>query len=420
MLEVTSAARGRLRPGAHQYREKETSMTTSPHSRPVRLAVLGYGNQGGYYARLVADEEVPGMVLGAVCDIDPERCEAARELHPGVPVFRDAEAMMASGLVDAVVTTLPHYLHPDMTRAALAHDLHVLVEKPVGVYVKQAEQIVADAAARPDRVVAVMFNQRTNPLYRRVRELVQSGAIGELRRSTWVITTWWRPQGYFDSSPWRASWGGEGGGVLINQAPHQLDLWQWICGMPERVVAHMGFGVGREITVENEVAVLASYAGGASGQFVTATNDLAGTDRLEIVGTRGRIVVTDSATATLTRYDDTEEAIARGFDAEGSRRIFAGEVDISRRWVTEDLAVPEVGWGSQHKEILRNFAAAIHGEEPLVAECAEGLNGVRLANAMHYSAWTGQWVDTDLDADVFLEALNDRIRAEGRFPQQQA
>lgn len=391
--------------------------STTRHPGTVRLGVVGYGNQGSIYARALSRAEVPGMVLGAIADVDPARRVAAGQDHPGVPTYADGLELIRSEDVDAVVTTLPHFQHAEIGLAALDHGLHVLVEKPVGVHVEQAQDLVDRASERPDLVFAVMFNQRTNPLYQKVREIVAGGEIGEIRRSTWVITTWWRPQGYYDSSAWRATWGGEGGGVLVNQAPHQLDLWQWICGMPDEVVARLGNGVGRDIAVENEVAVLASYANGATGQFVTATNDLVGTDRFEIVGTRGRVVVTDSARATVSRLADDEEAISARFDVAASRRLFAGEVDLTELWTTEELTF-ESAWGSQHNAVLANFAASVLRGEPLIAPGADGLAGVRLANAIHYSGWTGRWVPTSLDPDEFLAALNVQIRDEGRFPEQ--
>ena len=200
----------------------------------VRLGIIGLGAEGGLYANLISQGTVPHMEIGAICDILPEKKARADEL--GVPFFADHIEMMESGTVDAVVTTVPHYLHPEMGIDALTRGIHALVEKPVGVYTKQARELIDFAATTPELTFAVFFNQRTNPLYVDLKALIDSGELGALRHTSWIITNWWRPQGYYDQSEWRATWGGEGGGVLVNQAPHQLDLWQWMCGVPTAVL----------------------------------------------------------------------------------------------------------------------------------------------------------------------------------------
>lgn len=385
----------------------------------VRLGIIGFGQQGGMYASLIAKGMVPHMTVGAICDVDPARREAAGAAYPGVPLFAELDAVLASGDVDAVVTTVPHYLHPEMGIAALDAGVHVLVEKPVGVYTKQARALIEHAAATPDVAFGIMFNQRMNPLYQELKSIVESGEIGELRRTNWIITTWWRPQGYYDSSQWRATWGGEGGGVLVNQAPHQLDLWQWICGAPTSVHAKLGYGVGRDIAVENEVTALVEYEGGATGTFVTSTNDIVGTDRLEILGTQGKIVVEDSTRATVTRLNEPEAELSAGLDADAVKRLFMGGVDVAEL-TTRRTVEHRSAWGEQHAAVLENFARHIVDGTPLVAPGADGIHGVRLANAMHLSSWTGAEVPLDFDEDEYLRLLDDRIRAEGRFPTRQA
>jgi predicted dehydrogenase len=382
----------------------------------VRLGIVGFGAQGAMYAGLVADGRVPETMLGAVADADPSRGAVVAERHPGVPVFADHVALLDSGTVDAVVVTVPHYLHPEVATAALARHVHVLVEKPAGVYTKQVAALNAFAAARPELTFAIMFNQRTNPLYRRLKEILDAGEIGAIRRSNWIITTWWRPQGYYDQSDWRATWGGEGGGVLVNQAPHQLDLWQWLCGVPDRVFAKVAYGFRRDIAVEDEVTAVADWGGGVTGVFVTATHDLVGTDRLEILGDAGKIVVEGSRTATVTRLVRPERELSDGMDADDVRRLFTGRLDTERLFTTEVLEF-DSAWGSQHAAVLENFAAHILHGTPLLAPGADGIAGVRLANAIHLSSWLGREVGLDFDEDEFLALLNERIRAEGRFPE---
>ena len=382
----------------------------------VRLGILGFGAQGSMYAGLIADGRTPHLVIGALCDSDPAALAAAQARYPDVPAYDDYRALLDSGDVDAVVTCVPHYLHPEMGIAALEAGIHALVEKPAGVYTRQVAELNAVAEQHPETTFAIMFNQRNNPLYQAIKKIVDSGELGAIRHTSWIITTWWRPQGYYDQSAWRATWGGEGGGVLVNQAPHQLDLWQWICGRPQSVYAKLGFGFRRDIAVEDEVSVLVDYGGGATGVLVTATHDLAGTDRFEILGDNGKIVVDGSKRATVTRLSKPEREISDSIDAAGAKLLFSGGLKTDQYVSTEVLEF-ESAWGGQHAGVLENFAANIVDGTPLIAPGADGIHGVRLANAIHLSGWTGQEVPLDLDEDAYLRELNARIRTEGSFPE---
>lgn len=384
----------------------------------VRMGIIGLGQQGGMYAQLISEGRVPHMSIGALCDCDPAKRQAAGSVYPGIAVYEDYLAMLASGDVDAVVTTVPHYLHPEMGIAALSQGIHALVEKPVGVYTRQASRLISFAATKPELTFGIMFNQRMNPLYQRLKGIVDGGEIGRVMRSSWIITTWWRPQGYYDSSPWRATWGGEGGGVLVNQAPHQLDLWQWICGVPKTVYAKLGYGVNRDIAVENEVAALVDYGDGVAGTFVTCTYDIAGTDRLEILGDRGKIVVEDSKRAVVTRLRQPEAELSAGMDMADVTRLFMGSADLDALYTQETIELTSP-FGQQHADVLENFALNVLDGTPLVAPGADGIHGVRLANAMHLSSWLGLEVPLDFDEEQYLDLLNERIREEGAFPEQQ-
>lgn len=410
-------------------RPTDTSATPAPEGaqeaatgdgRTVALGIVGFGNQGSAYARIIAGGKAPHLRIGAICDTDPAALDRARETYPGIPLHADLDALLDSGDADAVVTCVPHYDHPAVAIAAIERGVPTLVEKPAAVHTAQVEHLNAVALAHPEVPFAIMFNQRNNPLFRRIHELVTGGEIGEVLRSTWIITTWWRPQGYYDQSAWRATWGGEGGGVLVNQAPHQLDLWQWICGVPRSVFAKAGFGSRRDIAVEDDVTALADYGDGRTGVLVTATHDLVGTDRLEIQGTRGKIVVEKSAAATLHRYDDDEKAISDSYDVEGARRLMQGEAgSLQDHVTTEQVEVgPAPAWGGQHAGVLENFALNILDGTPLLAPGTDGIQGVRLANAIHLSAWTGREVPLDFDQDEYLRELNARIEAEGDYPLQ--
>ncbi|HHW84104.1 MAG TPA: Gfo/Idh/MocA family oxidoreductase [Actinomycetales bacterium] len=379
----------------------------------VRLGIIGLGAQGGFYYNLIQNGQVPNMEIGAICDIDESKKERADEI--GVPFYTDYIEMLESGNVDAVVTTVPHYLHPEMGIEALTRGIHTLIEKPAGVYTKQADELFDFADTKPELKFGVFFNQRTNPLYIDLKELIDSGELGNLRHTSWIITNWWRPQGYYDQSEWRATWGGEGGGVLVNQAPHQLDLWQWLCGVPVSCFAHLAFGFKRDLVVEDEVNAIVDFGEGRSGHFMTCTNDMIGTDRLEILFDKGKIVVDDSKKVTITRLTENEQELSKGMSMDDVRRIFMGQVDMKQYMETE-VKEYEFVMGQQHSDILKNFADAVLNDAPLVAKGRDGINGVRLANAMQLSAWTGQPVDmADFPAEQYLSELNKRIEEEGKF-----
>lgn len=385
-------------------------------TKRVRLGIVGIGAQGGFYGRAIADGMVENVVVTAVCDIDPGKRDRAAELLPDALFFTDYRAMIDSGEVDAIVTTIPHYDHVEVGIYALQHGVHLLGEKPAGVYTAEVKRLLAVAEAHPDLTFAIMFNQRNNPLYQRIKQIVDSGEIGAIRRTNWIITTWWRPQGYYDQSAWRATWGGEGGGVLVNQAPHQLDLWQWICGIPTSVYSKVAYGFRRDIVVEDEVTAVVDYGDGSTGVFVTAVHDLVGTDRFEILGDRGKIVVEGSKTATVTRLVDDERVLSENMAMDDVVKMFMGQFDPASLYETETIEF-DTPWGEQHAGVLRNFAANILDGEPLIAPGADGINGVRLANAIHLSSWLGREVPLDFDEDEYLELLNERIRAEGSFPE---
>lgn len=380
----------------------------------VRLGIIGLGAQGGMYAKFIADGLVPSMTVAAIADTDEAVRTKAAGLYPEAAIFDDYIAMLESGTVDAVITCVPHFLHPEMAIEALNRDVHVLVEKPAGVYTKQVAELNRVAASKPELTFGIMFNQRNNPLYIRLKEIVDAGEIGEIRRSNWIITNWWRPQGYYDQSAWRATWGGEGGGVLVNQAPHQLDLWQWICGVPQSVYSKVAYGFRRDITVEDEVTAVADYGNGVTGVFVTATHDIVGTDRFEILGDQGKIVVENSKTATVTRLKKPERELSDSMTMDDVMKLFMGQLDAADLYDTEVIEF-DSPWGAQHSGVLENFAQAVLNGTPLLAPGSDGMKGVRLANAIHLSSWTGAEVSLDFDEDEFLGMLNERIRGEGKF-----
>lgn len=364
----------------------------------VRIGIIGFGVMGLGHSKYIANGEVLGANLSCICDNKPDRLKKAAELYPTKKLFSDYNEMIKSGNVDAVIIATPHYDHPQIAIKALQHGLHTLIEKPAGVYTKQVLKM-NESAAESGKVFGIMYNQRTNPIYQKLRDLVKSGELGEIKRTNWIID-WYRPQSYYDSGGWRATWAGEGGGVLLNQDPHQLDLWQWTCGMPKRVRAFCSFGKYHKIEVEDEVTAFVEYENGATGVFVTSTAMTPETNRLEVMGDRGKVIIEDGK-LTFYRLRTPERQFNREYDG--------GRIAAPECWKCEIPVSP--GQGGQHKEITQNFTNAILKGEKLLAPGIEGINGLQISNAMYLSSWTDDWVDIPVDPDLFYEKLMERIKS---------
>ena len=363
----------------------------------VRLGIIGIGNMGTAHANNIKDGKCPEIKLTAVADINPKRLEwAAEKLDPSVAKFSTAEEMLDSGLIDAAIVAVPHYDHPKYAMECFKRGLHVMVEKPAGVFTKQVREM-NEAAKKSNVIFGMMFNQRTDHVYRKMRELVQSGSLGAIRRTNWVITGWYRPQAYYDSGAWRATWSGEGGGVLLNQCPHNLDLWQWICGMPTKVSTHMYFGKWHDIEVEDDVTTFVEYANGATGVFVTTTGDAPGTNRFEITLDKGKLIAEDGK-LTLWELETPEPEFSK------TNKVPFGQPKSTKIEVETD------GQSPQHVGVLNAFAAAILRGEPLVAGGEEGINGLTFSNAMHLSAWLGKEISLPFDEDLFYNELMKRVQ----------
>ncbi len=364
----------------------------------VRVGVIGLGVMGSQHARRLQGGEIAGARLTAVADVAAERRRVA-DAWEGVAAFDNAQALLDSGAVEAVVVATPHYQHPPLAVAAFARGLHVLVEKPAGVFTSAVRRM-NEAAARAGTVFGIMYNERTDPLFRTMRDMVAAGELGPLRRMSWVVTDWYRPQSYYDSGGWRGTWAGEGGGVLLNQCPHQLDLWQWIMGdMPTRVAAHMRFGRYHRIEVEDDVTAYVEYENGATGTFIASTGEAPGTNRLELVGDRGKLVAEDGRLA-FWRLEEPESVFRARFRGQfGQPACTRVDVPIPAR--TED----------KHAAILRDWVRVIREGGTLLAPGTDGIRGLTLSNAMHLSAWRGEPVSLPLDEEAYRQALRERIAA---------
>ena len=367
----------------------------------IRLGILGVGNMGSGHSRNLLAGMCPDFDLVAIADWNAERVEwYKKEITDKVACFSTCEEMIDSGLIDACLIAIPHYDHPKYAMLCMQKGIHVLVEKPAGVYTKQVREM-NEEAKKHDVVFAMMFNMRTNHLYRKMHELVHSGKYGRIRRVNWLITNWYRPQAYYDSGDWRGTWSGEGGGVLLNQCPHQLDLWQWICGLPKSVHAHMKFGQWHDVEIEDDVTAYMEYENGATGVFITCTGDGCGSNRFEVQMDGAKLVV-ENDKLTVWEFEMSEPEFTK------INTIPFGKVEVKEFQPETD------GEDPKHVGVINAWGGAILRGEPLVAEGWEGINGLMLSNAMHLSAWLGKEVTLPIDEDLFYEELMKRVATSRR------
>ena len=359
----------------------------------VKLGIIGLGNMGSGHCNNILAGLTPEIKLTAAADLRQSRRDWAKETLPDdVVLFENGDQLIESGLCDAVIIATPHYEHPRLAILAFEHGLHVMSEKPAGVYTKQVREM-NEAAIRSGKVFGMMFNQRTNCVYRKMHEMVQNGKYGQIKRVNWIITDWYRNQSYYDAAGWKATWDGEGGGVLLNQCPHQLDLLQWLCGMPVKVRAFCHEGKWHDIEVEDDVTAYMEFENGATGVFVTTTADAPGTNRLELTFEMGKIVCEegrlffDKLSTNVSDFCKTEK--------EGFKKPEYSRIEIETD-----------GQNEQHIGVLKAFAGHILRGTPLVAEGTEGIRGLTLSNAMHLSSWLDRTVELPLDEELFLRELN--------------
>lgn len=361
----------------------------------VRLGIIGCGNMGSAHIRNILARKCPRLEVTAAADRRESRRTWVREQIPGAAIFTEGSDLIHSGLCDAVLIATPHYQHPGLAKEAFEAGLHVMCEKPAGVYTLQVREMNDAANAHPELTFGMMFNQRTNCVYRKLKQMLDGGELGQIKRINWIVTDWYRTQFYYDSGAWRATWAGEGGGVLLNQCPHQMDLMQWLFGLPSRVRAFCHEGKWHDIEVEDDVTAYLEYPNGATGVFITTTGDAPGTNRLEVTGTLGKLVC-ENDELTFWRLAQDERTwcgtCQQGFEKPPVERV----------------SVETDGENPQHVGVLNAFADHIENGGPLVADGREGIRGLMLSNAIHLSGWKGETVELPIDEEAFLELLNIR------------
>lgn len=366
-------------------------------SERIKLGIIGMGNMGRGHAKNVTVKGLcPSVELVAVADISPTALDWCRENLPeNIATFSSAELMLDSGLIDTCLIAVPHYFHPVYAQECFKRGINVLTEKPAGVYTRQVRQM-NEAASNSGVKFGIMFNQRTNPLFKKAYDIVHNGELGNLKRMVWIITNWYRTQAYYDSGSWRGTWNGEGGGVLLNQAPHNLDLWQWICGMPKSIYASCAVGKYHNVGIEDDVTIYAEYATGMTATFMTTTGETPGTNRLEISGDLGKIVI-EGGKLKWWKLQRSEREIC----ATEENGFYNADPDY------EEIEASDV---AGHPAILENFAHHVLNGEKLIAPGEDGINSLTISNAAYLSSWTGRKIELPFDEAEFEMHL-DRLRA---------
>ena len=362
----------------------------------LKIGVIGIGNIGTAHARCLYDGKIKGASLSAVCDISKDRVDYCKDVFDNINVFTSYKDLIDSHTADAVIVSVPHPLHSQISIYALEKGVHVLTEKPVDVSVKKALEL-NEVARQSDKVFSVMFNQRTTPIFKKAREIVKSGELGELKRSVWIITNWYRTQSYYNSSDWRATFKGEGGGVLLNQAPHNLDLWQWICGMPTEITAFCDVAKYHNIEVEDDVTIFARYENGATGCFITSTGEYPGTNRLEISGDLGKIILENG----MLKWWKLKQSVSENIKT--SQKSF-DKIDCDYfEFKFENNENP-------HGDMIQNFVNAILNGEELISHGTDGVLELSISNAAYLSSWTKSSVRLPLDTQLFENLLSEHAQ----------
>ena len=372
------------------------------------MGVIGLGNMGSHH--VASMDAITGVELAAVCDANPAAADRVALKFPKVAKFQKYEDLLASGTCDAILIATPHFQHPVITDAAFAKGLHVLCEKPVAVRISDARRTNELHKKYPNLKYSLMFQTRTSPLYLKIKQLIDEGELGsEITRITWIATNWFRTWTYYALGGWRGTWAGEGGGVLINQNPHNFDLFQWLPGMmPTRVTAVAALGKHHPIEVEDEVSAIFEYANGAIGHFITSTGEAPGTDRLEIAGDRGRVVCENGKLKLFQTRKSVRQV--RETSKEAFAQMETWEIDVP-----VPAARPD-----PHTTVTQNFVNAILKNEPLIASGEEGIRGLEIGNAMLMAGVTRTPVDLPMDAEAFDGLIKDLEKKYGGMKKMEA
>lgn len=369
----------------------------------VRAAVIGYGGMGSKYVKMLYDREIEGMSLAGVCCRNQAGQAELREKYPEVSVYRDVEDTMAHGNeFDAVVIVTPHTSHVEIGKAAARAGKHILSDKPAGISTKEVKELLEETE-KAGVSYGMIFNVRMNPVFQKAKEMLAAGCLGTLHRALWICNTWYRTPAYHASAPWRSTWKGECGGLLINQSQHYLDIWQWLLGMPDSVLAVLDYGKYNDFQVDDGADIQFYYKNGLHGTFISASGENPGVNRLEIWGTKGRLSIEDTSRLIL----DENAMDTREF-ARINREIY-GKLEHREREISVEK---EEATGYQM--VFKNFSDHLRRGVPLMAAGEDGLRAIAMTNGAYLSSWLDKRVDFPIDDGLYARLLEEKRKTDGK------
>lgn len=372
----------------------------------IRVALVGVGAMGSKYAKMIVSGQVKNMLLTGLVARKMEAKTWAATLVNGdgtcPKVYNSADEMFAhAGDFDTVLIVTPHKTHEEIAIRAFELGKHVLCDKPAGATIGQAQRMTF-AAKKYNRIYALIFHQRAYAKYRYIKQMLSCGQLGELKRALVVNSRYFRTAHYHNSGSWRSSWKGEGGGALINQGAHILDMWHWLLGMPQKLYAQIPFGKYNDFDVDDEAAISMQYKDGMTGMFILTTGEAVPQERFEIVGTKGRILLEED-TLHIYRYSkDSQEYIA-------TEKVNSGD----NMNIVEEVISFEKG-KEPYVEVLENFAEAVLTENAsmLIAPGEDGVYQLMLTNGAYYSAWKDMPVELPLDTREYEKVFQEMCETE--------
>ena len=358
----------------------------------VRVALIGFGGMGKIYAQMIQFGMVPGMKLNGVCCRNPEGQALLREQFPDVAIYPDADDMEAHGdEFDAVIIVTPHTSHISIGYRFAKLGKHILMDKPAGTVAGEVEGLVRFCEEK-GLAFSMIFNNRQLPVFQAMKRKLESGILGNLHRAVWVCNDWYRSPAYHASAGWRSSWNGEWGGMMVNQNPHYLDMWNWFFGLPDRVYAAMEFGRYNDFLVDDAIDLQLYYDNGFHGTFISATGEAPGVNRLEIWGSKGRLTLEGNKITFAENEMSVEE-----FGAVNKEKFAKIPYTVSEEVLDQQV--------NPYAIIMENFARHLLSDEPLLTTGWDGLRQVQLANAIYVSGWEERKVPVPVAEERYLDGM---------------
>jgi len=368
----------------------------------IRVGIAGIGYIAEEYTKLFTQGKIKGAAITALSSRNESHMQEIKTKYAleNATLFTDYDAMLRSGCIDMVMICTPHFYHPHMAIRAIEAGIHTMIEKPVGVFPEELDALMDCVKNHPTVQSGVLYCRRANPVFAKIKELLTDGAIGNLKRVTWIITDMYRPQVYFDVVDWRGTYNGEGGGMLMNQVSHHIDLLTWLCGLPEAMQAHCYTARERNIEVENEVSITMEYPGNAIGQFIASTRECPGSSRLELSGSKGQIILENERHLTLRRLESDEQKFAV------TTKIPFATIP----YIEEHLHFNVADNPTVQAMIINNFIAALSGRENVLCPVEEAVKAQQFIQAAYLSSWQRQKLNLPVDAAAYSAELRKRIK----------